>query len=103
MSRMTSLPTRILRARLGSLAGPIEVHTAAWTRPAVRRHSKWIERCQAVPPASSVRTMERIVLRVRLVSGDSMDVTYEHNDGGGEAATVDHVIATLSEPSGMLR
>jgi hypothetical protein len=47
--------------------------------------------------------MERIVLRVRLVSGDSMDVTYEHNDGGGETATVDHVIATLSEPSGMLR
>ncbi|MCW2766245.1 MAG: hypothetical protein JWO11_2204 [Nocardioides sp.] len=43
------------------------------------------------------------MLRVRLISGDSMDVTYEWRDAGSEAEVIDHVVATLSEDSGVLR
>ena len=47
--------------------------------------------------------MQRIVLRVRLVSGDSMDVTYEESDPSSEDAVVDHVVSTLADDSGVLR
>ena len=47
--------------------------------------------------------MEGIVLRVRLVSGDSMDVTYEDRDASSEDELVDHVVSTLADSSGMLR
>jgi hypothetical protein len=47
--------------------------------------------------------MEAIVLRVRLVSGDSIDVTYEDRDASTEDEVIDRVVATLSEPSGGLR
>ena len=47
--------------------------------------------------------MADIVLRVRLISGDSMDVTYEQSDAGSEAELIDHVVSTLSEDSGLLR
>src|SRR3954454_6049030 len=53
--------------------------------------------------ASSVRTMEAIVLRVRLISGDSMDVMYEERDAGSEGEVIDHVVSTLSEAAGVLR
>jgi hypothetical protein len=46
--------------------------------------------------------MERIVLRVRLVSGDNLDVTFDAPDVGSEADAVEHVAATLSEESGRL-
>jgi len=46
--------------------------------------------------------MEEVVLRVRLVSGDSMDVTYEHREAASKTAVVDHVIATLSDAYGLL-
>jgi len=55
------------------------------------------------PRTSSVRNMEGIVLRVRLISGDSIDVTYEDRDAGSEGEVIDHVVSTLSEASGMLR
>ena len=46
--------------------------------------------------------MTEIVLRVRLISGEYLDVTYEAADGtAGEA--VDHVIASLASDSGTLR
>ena len=48
-------------------------------------------------------SMEGIVLRVRLISGDSMDVTYEDRDAGSEGEVIDHVVATLSGASGFLR
>ena len=53
----------------------------------------------ALPPSGGLArlvcgSMEGIVLRVRLISGDSMDVTYE---------VIDHVVSTLAEASGMLR
>jgi len=47
--------------------------------------------------------MEGIVLRVRLISGDSMDVTYGERDASGEEEVIDHVVSTLAEDSGVLR
>ena len=44
-----------------------------------------------------------VVLRVRLVSGDSIDVTYEDPDVTSDAELVDHVVSTLSSDSGVLR
>lgn len=52
---------------------------------------------------SSVRSMKGIVLRVRLVSGESMDVTFEKRDASDEVEVVDHVVSTLAEDSGVLR
>jgi hypothetical protein len=48
-------------------------------------------------------TVTAIVLRVRLVSGDSMDVTYEQPDAASDDDVIDHVVATLSNDSGALR
>ncbi|QWF24786.1 hypothetical protein KM427_16140 [Nocardioides sp. LMS-CY] len=47
--------------------------------------------------------MSGLVLRVRLVSGDSTDVTYEDPDAGSDAELIDHVVARLSNDSGVLR
>ena len=44
-----------------------------------------------------------VVLRVRLISGDSMDVTYEAREAGTEAEVIDHVVSTLAEDAGVLR
>jgi hypothetical protein len=46
--------------------------------------------------------MEEVVLRVRLVSGDSMDVRYEDRDAVSTTEVVEHVIAALSQASGVL-
>ena len=53
--------------------------------------------------ASSVRDMEALVLRVRLISGDSIDVTYDDRSAGSESEVIDHVVSTLSQDSGALR
>jgi hypothetical protein len=47
--------------------------------------------------------MEGIVLRVRLITGHSMDVRYEEPDAGSEDEVVDHVVSTLAAASGVLR
>lgn len=47
--------------------------------------------------------MESIVLRVRLISGASMDVTYQEHDAGSEDEVIEHVVSTLSDASGVLR
>ena len=47
--------------------------------------------------------MHGVVLRVRLLSGDNLDVTYEDRDAGSEDEVVDHVISTLAADSGVLR
>ena len=47
--------------------------------------------------------MEGVVLRVRLISGDSIDVTYEERDASSEDEVIDHVVSTLAEDSGVLR
>ena len=46
--------------------------------------------------------MAEVVLRVRLVGGEHMDVTYEE-DEGTQDEIVDHVISTLAEDNGLLR
>lgn len=47
--------------------------------------------------------MSGIVLRVRLVGGDSMDVIYEHPGACTDAESIDYVLSTLSHDSGVLR
>jgi hypothetical protein len=47
--------------------------------------------------------MESVVLRVRLISGDGMDVTYEERDAGSEDEVIDHVVSRLADDSGVLR
>jgi hypothetical protein len=47
--------------------------------------------------------MTSIVLRVRLMGGDHVDVTYEDPDLPGEAEIVENVVSVLSEDSGILR
>ena len=47
--------------------------------------------------------MEGIVLRVRLISGDSMDVMFEDHDAGSEDEVIDHIVSTLADDSGVLR
>ena len=47
-------------------------------------------------------TMAEIVLRVRLIGGEHLDVTYE-DDGGPTDETVGRVISTLAEDNGVLR
>ena len=47
--------------------------------------------------------MEDLVLRVRLMSGDSVDVTYDDPGAGSENEVIDHVVDTLSQDSGVLR
>jgi hypothetical protein len=46
--------------------------------------------------------MATIVLRVRLICGDRMDVTYEEPDADQDEL-VEQVIATLAEDSGLVR
>lgn len=47
--------------------------------------------------------MEGLVLRVRLISGDTIDVTYDDRDASSEGDVIDHVVMTLSQDSGVLR
>jgi hypothetical protein len=47
--------------------------------------------------------MQDIVLRVRLISGDNMDVTYEEPDAVTEEEVIDHVVSTLTAETGVLR
>ena len=47
--------------------------------------------------------MESVVLRVRFISGDNMDVTYEERDSNSENEVIDHVVSTLADESGVLR
>jgi hypothetical protein len=51
----------------------------------------------------AARMVHGLVLRVRLVSGDSTDVTYEDPDAESDAELIDHVVAELSRDSGVLR
>lgn len=46
--------------------------------------------------------MARIVLRVRLIGGDHMDLTYEDAEAD-DTATIEKMISTLSTPGSSLR
>jgi hypothetical protein len=47
--------------------------------------------------------MGGIVLRVHLIGGDRMDVTYDEPETSESAQVIDHAISTLAEDSGALR
>jgi hypothetical protein len=47
--------------------------------------------------------MADVVLRVRLVSGDQVDVTYEEPDADDDNLVVEHVLSILAEDAGKLR
>lgn len=47
--------------------------------------------------------MEGLVLRVRLTSGHTMDVTYDDRSAASEAEVIDNVVRTLAQDSGVLR
>jgi hypothetical protein len=47
--------------------------------------------------------MAGIVLRVRLIGGDHLDVRYEEPDTLGEDEVTEHVISSLAQDSGLLR
>ena len=46
--------------------------------------------------------MAEIVLRVRLIGGERLDVTYDEGEGTPDE-TADRVISTLAEDNGLLR
>ncbi|MGH3118483.1 MAG: hypothetical protein ACRDQD_13270 [Nocardioidaceae bacterium] len=46
--------------------------------------------------------MTEIVLRVRLMSGDQLDVRYEH-DALDESETIQRVVDTLADDTGVIR
>ena len=47
--------------------------------------------------------MAGIVLRIRLTSGDHLDVTYEEPDVVGDDEVIQHAVAALADDAGMLR
>lgn len=47
--------------------------------------------------------MATVILRVRLVGGDHVDVTYEGPESISEDSVVDHVISTFVQDGGVLR
>lgn len=47
--------------------------------------------------------MTEIVLRVRLVGGEHIDVTYAEPEISDETQVIEHAVATLAEESGVLR
>jgi len=47
--------------------------------------------------------MVRLVLRVRMISGDQIDVSYDDPDAGTDDEALEHVVAILGQDSGVLR
>ena len=47
--------------------------------------------------------MTGVVLRVRLTSGDHLDVTYEEPDGVSDDEVIEHAVSVLGEAAGVLR
>ena len=47
--------------------------------------------------------MASVVLRVRLTSGDHLDVTYEESAAADDDEVVEHAVAALASEGGMLR
>jgi hypothetical protein len=47
--------------------------------------------------------MATTVLRVRLIGGDRIDITYDEPGVPDEHELVEHIISTLAEDSGVLR
>ena len=65
--------------------------------------SPQIESRQAVPTWQGSPASVEIVLRVRLVGGDRLDVTYEDAEAVDRDAAAEHAIAALARDTGALR
>jgi hypothetical protein len=59
--------------------------------------------CRRSRDSSSLYDMATTVLRVRLIGGDRIDITYAEPDVSDEDELIEHVILTLAEDSGVLR
>src|SRR4051794_37550315 len=81
----------------GQLGGLLPAETRGWPHPRSPVATESLGSSRLAQRPSRVRNMEAIVLRVRLTSGDSIDVTYEDRDARSEAELIDHVVSTLSE------
>ena len=59
----------------------------------------------SLPSSGTVkmRAMAEIVLRVRLVGGDHLDVSYDEPGVAGPDEVAEHVISALAQNSGVLR
>jgi hypothetical protein len=53
--------------------------------------------------STTVDDMATTVLRVRLIGGDRLDITYDNPEFSDEDQLVEYLIATLAENSGVLR
>ena len=82
--RVQGLPPRLRRAVTRSRC-PVESVT--------RQHGN----------ASRFLGMATIVLRVRLIGGERMDLTYEEPEVAAEGDLIEHVLTTLAQDSGVLR
>jgi hypothetical protein len=47
--------------------------------------------------------MAGIVLRVRLIGGEHLDVTYDEPGGAAPEEVLEHIISTLAQENGLLR
>jgi hypothetical protein len=47
--------------------------------------------------------MTEVVLRVRLIAGDRLDVTYDEPDTSDAEVVAEHAITALADPSGFIR
>ena len=47
--------------------------------------------------------MVHLVLRVRLIGGERMDVTFDASERVNEEQIIDHVVSTLAQDGGVLR
>jgi hypothetical protein len=48
-------------------------------------------------------SMTSVVIRVRLISGDRLDITYDEPDTADAIDVAEHAAMALAEPSGMIR
>jgi hypothetical protein len=70
---------------------------------AYRQERLDIRTCRESRDSSSFYDMATTVLRIRLIGGDRMDITYDEPDVVDEDELVEHVVATLANDSGVLR
>jgi hypothetical protein len=90
----------LLGAAAVLLTGAVAWATAHEPRTSVAAAAE--TRAGPVADLSKFDDMATTVLRVRLIGGDRMDITYDRPDLSDEDELVQHVIATLAEDSGVL-
>jgi hypothetical protein len=73
------------------------------TTPPLHRTPAWLAiSLPAAARAARLGKMARVVLRVRLIGGERLDVTYEDARLGSPEEVLEHVLGTLAHDSGAL-